>query len=157
MNSTSLLPLPPLEPAASRAESPQAAALPLFPPDPGAGRRDSRLRGLESNPAWLHTPLGAAAVGAGQTYIHSRECPWGAVATPGWDSLMQCGGPCPGSWDGCRCGFLGNLLPLSGPVSLSVKWSDSNCYSACPHEAFMEMRRWNERAEEHCRVPCNCE
>lgn len=74
MNTANLLQLLPLELATSRAQSSQAAVLLLILHDPGVGRRDPRLRGLRSKPAWSHMPLIEAGVGAEQTYIHTQQC-----------------------------------------------------------------------------------
>lgn len=109
----------PLELAAFRPESPHAAVLSIFLPNPKAGKRNSMLRGLGSKPVWLHTPLGKAAVEAKQTYIHSSVCPWRSVVTPGWDSqtstedLAQGVGMAVtmGSWATCFL-FLGLSFPV---------------------------------------------
>lgn len=68
MNAAGLLPPPPLELAAFRARSPQAAVLPLFHFDPVAGRTRPSW-GPDLGGWWM--PLGKAGMG-GWADIHTQ-------------------------------------------------------------------------------------
>lgn len=122
MSAASLLPLPPLELAASRAQCPCAAVLPRFLPDPETDRRDS-AEGTGIQTSLVPHALGRGRCG-GWADIRRQECVPMEV-TPGWDSRVQYRGSCPGSWDCSSLWGLGSLASSFWPsVSLSVKWSE---------------------------------